>query len=140
TRIIDPLPRHGRAVLERTHQLGRQRHVPGEEDAQARPPSGIEDTAHLRDDRLAAGDLAHDADLHVVDQKRQPTGVADVLERARNTDPKCLLHDTVSAYARVASFDRAAHAHRSPGRTGIRAAAARPAGCMTTREGRPWTA
>src|SRR5258708_5689065 len=55
--IVGPLPGHRHAVLEGAHELLRQRHVAGEEDADPRAAGGREHLRHGRDDRAAMRQL-----------------------------------------------------------------------------------
>lgn len=68
------LPGHGGTVLEDSHEIFRERHMASEKCANARLARGAENRANLLDDLGSAGDLADDADLHVIDNQGGVTG------------------------------------------------------------------
>jgi hypothetical protein len=112
-RIVDALPGHGHAVLKGAHELFRQRHVSGEEDAHTGGAHRLENLAHSGDDGVPAFYLALDADLHVVDQQRQTPWIADLFEGLRNVDAEGLFHG-------LAPQDRRGRAVVTPAATAIR--------------------
>ena len=86
------LPGHRDAQLGDPHQLRGQRHVPGEEDPDAGPAGRLEHPPHALGHLRAVGELADDADLHVVDDQRDAIRVADVGEGVGNQKVAAVLH------------------------------------------------
>src|SRR5690348_10553573 len=65
------LPRHRRAELERSHQRLRKRHMTCKEDSYACMSGGTQNLSHPLGDFLTARNLAHDSNLHVVNDQRR---------------------------------------------------------------------
>src|ERR671912_2084151 len=66
--LIDALPGHGLPELRGAHELFRKRRVAAEEHAEAPLPSRRQNLPDSGGDLGAVGQLAGDADLHVVDE------------------------------------------------------------------------
>ena len=55
---------------------------------------GLERSHDLGDDPFAVADLPENAGLHVVDDKRQTTGIAGLFEGTGNREAVQVLHDS----------------------------------------------
>jgi hypothetical protein len=62
-----------------------QRHVPAEEDPDPGSAGRLKHPSHSLGYLWAVGELAHDADLHVIDDQGEAIRVADVRERFRGS-------------------------------------------------------
>jgi hypothetical protein len=66
--------------------------MPGKEHAQAGAARGLQHARDPRRHHFGSLELADDADLHVIDHQRQLRRIADILERLRHRDAKCVFH------------------------------------------------
>lgn len=76
-----------------------------EEDAHAGSAGHVERLDHPPRNLCAAGKLAEDADLHVVDEKCEPPRVAGLLECLRDFEPERVLHRSPFVAGIIAGSD-----------------------------------
>lgn len=84
--ILLALPGHSHSVLERAHQLQRERHVTSEDGADACAACCIEQRLDLAENGWAVRNLRHYTRLHVVDQKRGALWVHQLLKGGEYLD------------------------------------------------------
>src|SRR3712207_2905415 len=63
-----------------------------EHDPDTRSPRRLDDRGDATRERISILDMPHDADLHVVDEKREALRTADLLERLRDVESERVLH------------------------------------------------
>src|SRR5262249_24324210 len=74
-----------------------QRQVPREEHAHATCTCNLQSLPHACDDFRTIRDLAHDTDLHVVDEQGHVSRIAELLKRTWNRNAEHFLHSVLIA-------------------------------------------